>query len=153
MDSASPSPSLADQRNSEPINKVRWPLTPQLVFTSFSAREKSFQSIFRMWQNTLLKQVRGPLSVCLSVCFCLSVCLCPSVRPSVRLSLCVCFCLSVCLCLSACLSLSATLQHIAGCLFVQGDYMPYLTCVYEWNPQGPRPISNQVLHIITYDLP
>ncbi|CAL8294300.1 unnamed protein product [Lota lota] len=28
----------------------------KLVFTSFSAREKSFQSIFRMWQNTLLKQ-------------------------------------------------------------------------------------------------
>ncbi|XP_030253383.1 protein Aster-C isoform X1 [Sparus aurata] len=33
--------------------------TEKLFFTSFSAREKSFQGVFRMWQNTLLEK---PLS-------------------------------------------------------------------------------------------
>ncbi|KAJ3611238.1 hypothetical protein NHX12_021254 [Muraenolepis orangiensis] len=37
--------------------------TEKLFFTSFSAREKSYQSIFRMWQNTLLDKV-----VCVCVC-------------------------------------------------------------------------------------
>ncbi|KAG5268597.1 hypothetical protein AALO_G00214310 [Alosa alosa] len=31
----------------------------KLFFTSFAAREKSFQSIFRMWQNTLLNKRTG----------------------------------------------------------------------------------------------
>lgn len=30
----------------------------QFFFTSFSAREKSYQTIFRMWQNTLLNKVK-----------------------------------------------------------------------------------------------
>lgn len=33
-------------------------LHPQFFFTSFSAREKSYQGVFRMWQNTLLDKVR-----------------------------------------------------------------------------------------------
>ncbi|XP_041717201.2 protein Aster-B-like [Coregonus clupeaformis] len=30
----------------------------KLFFTSFSAREKSYQGVFRMWQNTLMDKVR-----------------------------------------------------------------------------------------------
>ncbi|KAG7273336.1 hypothetical protein CRUP_030234, partial [Coryphaenoides rupestris] len=33
--------------------------TDKLFFTSFSAREKSYQSVFRMWQNRLMN--KGPL--------------------------------------------------------------------------------------------
>uniref|UniRef100_A0A3P8WMW8 GRAM domain-containing protein n=1 Tax=Cynoglossus semilaevis TaxID=244447 RepID=A0A3P8WMW8_CYNSE len=32
--------------------------TEKFFFTSFSAREKSYQTIFRMWQNTLLNKVK-----------------------------------------------------------------------------------------------
>lgn len=37
----------------------------QFFFTSFSAREKSYQGVFRMWQNTLLDKVWPSSTYCI----------------------------------------------------------------------------------------